>query len=275
MELVLNTNARIRKLVAVWNLFGPVNSPMRRMLEYDSRFLSKEIRVAHKVYKEMERLSGSKNDKDFWKAFLDRNQSSARKKYSKLVKLLGTLKVPMGKEKGAFFRKTSRSLVKDLEVYNSRISIWVKKIFGFNVPHKVDLVLDRSPLKGDRGASLLSNPSIISLQIYRYDKRIIGVLLHEILHSLIGNSANLKSKRARCGYAEEALLDYFTPYGILDRKIGLTNSLNIEKHQKEQERLRPYSAETSRALLSAIKEYYSACGETTIWSFLKKEKREF
>ena len=125
---------------------------------------------------------------------------------------------------------------------------------------------------GDRGTSLSSNPSIIALQIYRYDKKIIGVLLHEFAHSLLKVSMPPNLTELKSAFFEDALLDYFAPYGILDMKIGLIKSLDIEVHQKEQETLRPYSSGTSRMLLPIMKEYYPVCGEKTIWRFLKGRK---
>ena len=160
---------------------------------------------------------------------------------------------------------------KDFSYKKDEISFWLRKIFGFKLPIKLDIVLDYFERKGIHGTSIISNPPLIALQLNKYRKSCVTIVLHELLHSLIREHRLLRTKKFQQRYFEEALLDYFVPYGILDEKIGLIKYLDIEKHQIEQDRLRPYASNESRRLLPLIKEYYKICGKETIWSFLKEK----
>jgi hypothetical protein len=160
-------------------------------------------------------------------------------------------------------------LAEDFKNHEEKIGVWLLRIFGFKLPGKIDLVLDCTHGRNSNGSCLSPNPSIVSLQIESYNNGYPGVLLHELLHSLIGKDGSIIGAAKNF---EEALLDYFAPQGVLDEKVGLIKTLDIDEHQKSQERGRPYSIEESRRLLPVIKEYYKICGEKTIWRFLEEKR---
>lgn len=270
MEIIFNTNQYIRKLIATTQMLGVPNSQANGL---DPRFFGKDFYTSTLIFKEIGRISQSGKEKQMWSAFLDRNIEATKKlgEFANLISLAENLSIPLEGEGSGFFVGAKESLVKDFDDNEQGIGDWLRKIFGFELPGSIDIVLDRRHDKHTGGNSCKSDGILISLQLDGTDKSNVAILLHELLHSLIEKKAIIKRRGPENNYFEEALLDYFAPSGILDQRIGLVKSLDVEEHQKWQAKLRPYSAEYSTKLLPVIKEYYGICGETTIWQFLKEK----
>ena len=118
---------------------------------------------------------------------------------------------------------------------------------------------------------MTNNPVILGNIIngnYKSANEIIDVLQHELLHSLIFRQNSLKLKENN--NFEEALLDYFAPFGMLSSKVGLIDNYNLEKQWKKANLLRPYASNESNELLPVMKKYQKVCGKMTIWAFLYK-----
>lgn len=271
MELVFNTNNTLRKLVKIWNMFGPPDSPANRMIRY-ANFFGNDFYLASQINKNLNEI---KNRTELWTSLLDERVENIKheKGDQLLINQLIKLKIPMEDGNNELFSNAKASIQKDFRKYEPEINKWLKKIFNFKLPGEANLILDYVPYgkKGFSGSAISYNPIIVSLEFSEYDKSMLGVILHEMLHSLISKDKKLQKFVNKKGY-EEPLLDYFSPDGILDWKIGLINTFNIEKHQRKQEESRPYAAEKSRSLLPHMKEYYDLCGKTTVWKFLQNKK---
>jgi hypothetical protein len=62
-----------------------------------------------------------------------------------------------------------------------------------------------------------------------YINKIITISLHEILHSLIDKYKNIPQDKY---FFEEALLDYFAPRVIIDKKLNLIDDFKPEERLK-------------------------------------------
>lgn len=271
MEIEFNTNNNIRKLIAVTNLLG---RPGFLLKGTGQRFFGKGFYTATEIFSEVCKITQNQEEGSMWAAFLDKNIEDTRKTshFSTVSNLLETLDIPTEDKASKFFIEMKSALAQDFKSFEGKIATWLVRIFGVNLPRKIDIVLDRNKDKWSSGNSLRSDIGVvIYLQTKRYSKDKLAIILHELLHSLIREKGLIEKKASENNYFEDALLDYFVPNGILDKKIGLIETLDIEKHQKEQEELRPYSLEASRRLLPLIGEYYAICGEKTIWQFLKEK----
>ncbi len=266
MELVFNTNKHLRKLVAVWDLFGPPDAPANRL---DPRFFGKDFNTSAAISAEMRKYEKG----DLWVAFLDKNmhESENAARFPDLRDMLTTLNIPMEDDDSKFFKEVKASLVADFKKHEEDIEVWLERIFGFKLPVEVNLVVDHYYAKNTGGSSLSSDPAIVSLRMREYANEYVGVLLHELLHSLVRKAKIFATSSMGNGSFEEALLDYFAPAGLLDWKAGLIASLDVIEHQRRCERLRPYASGNSRMLLPFIQEYSTICGEKTIWQFLKEK----
>ena len=82
-------------------------------------------------------------------------------------------------------------------------------------------------------------------------------------------SRNIINRKIEEGsYFEEALLDYFCPYGIISEKIGLIKRSTLKDYHQHNIKSRPYSAKISGVPLPIIKDYYKNINNSTIWEFL-------
>lgn len=276
MRIVFNTNDRIRKLVSVWNMFGPPDS-IAAQLERYANFMGNEFYTASKINAELHRLWNrrTRDKKSIWARLLDNSVSETEKesRFSKLINLLDSLKIPMEDANGNEFRKMKDSLRRDVLHYEGRTRSLIRSAFGFELPDRINIVLDYAlEVHGSGGSSVSYTPPIISLQLNRYGKGAIGVMVHELLHSLIKKYRPLdETDRDVHTKFEEALLDYFAPDGIIDYRLGLIKKLNLEEIEKINGRQRPRAKEASERLLPYIREYNDIFGERTVWSFLKEK----
>ncbi len=188
------------------------------------------------------------------------------------TRLLQNLKIPLLKETDLLFKKLEKEIDVSIKVYENKINTWFYKIFGFNLPKKVTMILAENYNSNSSAASFLTNNPIILGNIinenYKSANEIIDVLQHELLHSLIFRQNSLKLKENN--NFEEALLDYFAPFGMLSSKVGLIDNYNLEKQWKKANSLRPYASTESNELLPVMKRYQKVCGRMTIWNFLYK-----
>lgn len=269
MEIIFRTDEDLRKLVAINEMFGPPDSPLRRVGGY-APLVSKEFYIAIQVFNFLQTLSREEEDQ-VWLTLL--GEKEAKKAFSgtalsDLRKLLAEIDFPLNEEG---FRKVKHFSEK-FRVNVANAEDWIKKIFGKSLPEKVVVIPFGYPLTfSSSGTVLVRSPVVVGMTMgYRSEKVYLGVLLHEILHALVRDEMKSSRLPGASNWFEEALLDYFVPDGILAEKIGLFEKLDLEELKKKNLRCRRYAAGDSEKLFPIIKEYYEVCGKKTIWEFLRE-----
>lgn len=270
MEIIFRTDEDIRKLVAVYDMLAPPDSPLRRVGGY-APLVSKELFVAVQALNLLRSLDCGRQG-SVWLALLGEKgaeRSLSEAKFSHLKKLLAEIDFPLDK-KG--FRRVKRFSEK-FQINADKAKVWVKKIFGKSLPEKVVIIPFGYPLYfSNSGTMLVRSPVVVGMTMgYRDDKTYLGVLLHEILHALVKDEIKRPRSSYPSGWFEEALLGYFVPGGILAEKIGLLKKLDLEELRERNAQGRRYAAEESEKLFPVMKEYYPICGKKTIWEFLKEK----
>ncbi len=272
MKIIYRTDAMARKLLLIYQLFS---SRSINGLKSYSQFFGKDFFIAAQIHNEVFsnlnradsqklRLAMLSNEPIKDRSLLERKENATR--------LLQNLKIPLLKETDLLFKKLEKEIDVSIKVYENKINTWFYKIFGFNLPKKVTMILAENYNSNSSAASFLTNNPIILGNIinenYKSANEIIDVLQHELLHSLIFRQNSLKLKENN--NFEEALLDYFAPFGMLSSKVGLIDNYNLEKQWKKANALRPYASNESNKLLPVMKRYQKVCGRMTIWDFLYK-----
>lgn len=285
MKIIFPTDKNLRKLSMVYNYFGGPDSIAWKLRQY-AQFLGNDYYTASLLKEEinLER----KDANVFWGAFLEKKTLSKKLKkvgrYNTL-QLLKNLKIPMLKDNDKLFVKLKNELSSKLKnpKKQKEIKYWVKKIFGFELPRKIFIVLSEvyDPQR-TQGGAMSHNPFVINLAFfYKYMERQVtsqaAVTLHEILHLQIQESKILKEENKGYGSGdfEEALIGYFVPGGVLASKLdlldktrkGVENGNPEEVYEQYQDR---YFSKELKRLLPAMKKYYKVCGKITVWEFLNK-----
>ncbi len=272
MKIIYRTDAMARKLLLIYQLFS---SRSINGLKSYSQFFGKDFFIAAQIHNEVFsnlnradsqklRLAMLSNEPIKDRSLLERKENATR--------LLQNLKIPLLKETDLLFKKLEKEIDVSIKVHENKINTWFYKIFGFNLPKKVTMILAENYNPNFSAASSLTNNPVIFGSIinenYKSANEIIDVLQHELLHLLIFRQNSLKLKENN--NFEEALLDYFAPFGMLSSKVGLIDNYNLEKQWKKANALRPYASNESNKLLPVMKRYQKVCGRMTIWDFLYK-----
>jgi len=175
----------------------------------------------------------------------------------------------------------SVKVLKEYDKYKEKIEYEVTRLFGMDLPKKLNLVITLI-----QKPELLSSPHIlnggsydmgvIALRIYndidleKEMPKIIDVLTHEILHVAFDNSW-IKNKPSPA--QEEALVSYFAPNGILSLLVGLIKNLDLGELYKNVSMSIRNSDELSEftKLFPYIKDYYAqlSYGKQNVLDYLK------
>ena len=261
-----------RKLLLIYQLFS---SRSINGLKSYSQFFGKDFFIAAQIHNEVFSNLNRTDSQKLRLAMLYKEPIKDRsllERKENATRLLQNLKIPLLKETDLLFKKLEKEIDVSIKVYENKINTWFYKIFGFNLPKKVTMILAENYNSNSSAASFLTNNPIILGNIinenYKSANEIIDVLQHELLHSLIFRQNSLKLKENN--NFEEALLDYFAPFGMLSSKVGLIDNYNLEKQWKKANSLRPYASNESNELLPVMKRYQKVCGRMTIWNFLYK-----
>jgi hypothetical protein len=272
MEIIVNTNVLIRKLMRVYNLSSPIE-PTLRMLKY-ADFFGPDFYKASLVLRMLYGPRQQDVHTDVLVSLLDRNVSKDTKgdeRANELRSLLEGINLQSMKIDAELSESAKNGLPRDYANIEAKASEWIKKIFGFELPERLDVIFDINPRSG-QGLFISDSPPLIALSYPEYGISNVGVLLHEMMHFLISKNGMKARLRNADPMLEETLNDYFCPGGILDEKVGLLDKkMNLEAHQKEQVMFRPASRQLSDRLMPLMKEYLLICGDETIWKFLEKK----
>ncbi len=269
MELSVSTDLVIRKFLHIHYMASP-KEPSSNLFKF-SDFLSPKFKLAVDTYELACSKSASHSVPDeIWLSLFDGKKPSNNPELSKLRNMLQEIDMSMLSEENTVVATAKADLLSDFKKFEPQIKEKIKNIFGFDLQEKLFVILDIA--NGfSQGMTLSRNLPMVALSYPAYSRKIISVLLHEMLHTLITD--NLKVSLSLKDYnLEEALLDYFAPFGMLDDQIGLRSSkLDIEKHAIQQQNLRPKAASISKDILNIMKEYQNICGNITIWEFLENK----
>ena len=280
MEVIFNTNERIRKLAGIWDMFGPPNS-IGRMIARHANYFGDTVYAAAMISEKLDEIIDNLSKKHIrrgtvWASLLDRNIANLKKprRVREIISSLDNLDVHLEDERSNHFKRITKELRKSAKSNEKEMAKWVTKIFGFELPQSIDIVLNTAPIAQhfSNGSAVSYDPFIITLDFYKYRKSVLAVVIHEVLHSLIRKHRSLKEKpRNGVRAFEEALLDYFVPDGMLAEKLGFVHKLDVKQLQKKTEVNRRWASRESKKLLPTMEEYYKICGQETIWSFLRKK----
>lgn len=264
----MNTDESLRKLVTIHQMFGPPDSPFRRVGDF-APLISREFLAAVEIDVVFRSL-GKKEKEKVWRQFLAGGEKARRDppKIKRLKELLGKFELPLD----ATGLRRIRGFSAKVLALSGKASSWVKKIFGKPLPDKVVVIPYGYPIPWSKsGTRLISSPVLIGMTTgYRDYRSFFDVLLHEILHALVKD----RIRKPDRSWFEEALLDYFVPDGILSEKLGLIGKLDLGKHLERVVQSRSYAAEAARKLFPVIEKYYPICGQVNVWEFLRENGLE-
>ncbi len=263
MEVVLNTNQYIRKVVGISNAFGPPDSVFRQMLKYNSWILGKPFYSACEVYK----LTKSTAFDAAWTDLLDSNieDTLKTKKHPELLRLLNAIELPTSKETDAGEKRVLLILKKLLNKHCSEFERYSNKTFELKFPDKINLVVELSRTFGTFGGTMPTKNMLISIEVHQNDPNPISVVFHEMLHALF----KFNGIKFKTNYIEEAFLDYFTLDGLLEKDLGFIDSFDAEKKHEFNVIHRRYAKAESDALLPLFSKYVIAGAQGSIWKAMK------
>ncbi|MBU6392584.1 MAG: hypothetical protein KGH54_00005 [Candidatus Micrarchaeota archaeon] len=260
MKIVIIDKPYLERLCKIQNFFGPADAVTAKMLE-GAEFLGKEFYLYSKIYEQMNLEINRLGKNNFWKSFSDGKNIDP-----KLLSLLKKLSY-RSSNRTTSIREISRQIQNNLPKFEKNIKKELQTNFGFTLPTKIGIILGNTTSISHSSASALSyEPILIYLEIPSYKTKAVGVILHELLHTLIDQN---KSLPADSNTFEEALLDYFVPNGIMAQKLGIVPKMKLNELFEKNIKDRPYSLAASKKLLKIIKKYNNTSHRGTIWSFLK------
>ncbi len=271
MKIKFRTEKRLRKLLYMYNLYGPPDSLPSGMREYPM-FFGKEFFTGAKLYDLIFR--NPKNKEKIFKSLIY-GKPNDKKTRMLLTKLDGLDVAIERNDNDKFFKEVAESIGKELKAHSKETDAWAKRMFGMELPDEAIIIIGEgfNPNSGQGGMILEKNPIVLGYCVNPrdLDRPMLSVIVHEILHSLLGARGLIRREKGGAIF-EEALLDYFAPYGILTENSGLGKKESIERYHEYNVRNRPSSREISSKLLPIMQRYQRSGYKKPIWSFLKEEK---
>ncbi|HIH50480.1 MAG: hypothetical protein ABSE71_03080 [Candidatus Micrarchaeaceae archaeon] len=278
LNIILRTDKNLRILFWISDLYGPPDALPRGMQMYPI-FFGNNFYLGSKIHRLVFDTGDGDNERGdrILREFVNDKIESENGK--KVAKMLDELDIPIEKAEGdKFFRDTFRDISTEFNKYEPKINKLVKQIFGMDLPKEITLILAEN---FDRGISvsggLIFNKDPILLGYTRSfvnvnKANMTGIMIHEILHALLGSNSLINRKTTEGQYFEEALLDYFCSVGIISEKIGLIKKMSMEEYHEHNTKNRPYTIKISEVLLPIMKDYYNHIEDSTIWEFLNDER---
>ncbi len=257
-----------RKLLCLIDLFSD-RSVLKLGKKYPGLF-GQDFRTAQDVYERF--LSNRELSRDLWTDLVIKKRPRGE-----VAEGLKQLTFYQSEQKHAELAK--RQIMADYESEKDDIASYFGKIFGFSPPKKLLIILLQTGAEsGSTGRCIAINDSQTALIGYLFStdeitnkkSMVLGIILHELLHSLIESNGILNRKNPDSYLFEETLVDYFLPNGILSHRLKHSEPRDIDIYQKENIIFRPSSKSMSEGLLPIIKEYDDSFAERTIWEHLKK-----
>jgi len=278
LDIILRTEKNLRVLFWISDLYGPPDTLTRGMQMYPI-FFGKDFYLGSKIHKlafdtgEGDNEAGDKILREFI------NNKIESEDAKKVAELLNEMNLPIEKTSDdKFFMDTYNEISAEFNKHEPEIKKLVKQIFGLDFPNRISLIIAENFARGSTfsgGVIFSKDPLLLgfTLSFDKVDKaNIVGTMIHEIMHALFAQKSLINRKTIEGQYFEEALLDYFCPFGIISEKIGLIPKMSIDEYQKHNLENRPYAVGISDTLLHIIEEYYDHIEDSKIWEFLKDAK---
>ena len=265
MKTIINTNRYLRKLVAIYNAFGPPDSVFWAMMKQNSWILGETFYAACEIYK----AASARDSDNLWSDFLDANIKAtlAGNKRAGLVALLDQLEIPSNHETVLLEKRVLGQLEHGINHHVAKFNAYSRKTFGFSVPKAMNIVVGVSNYGGTRGGAISAANMLISIDVHQDDPNPLPVLFHEMLHVMFRENNIRFTER----YMEEAFLDYFTSGGLLDKALGFVDKIDMKAKHEQNVIHRPYAKRESEIAFSLLDKYASAGGTGNIWDFMAKK----
>jgi pyruvate/oxaloacetate carboxyltransferase len=163
-----------------------------------------------------------------------------------------------------------------LEKRDTKIAYYLDKVFGFPEPRRMLVILSENYApESTSGWGLPSKDKDTCMLGYLIGKNRISeyksalsVFIHEMIHSLLFKYKIINNKEKNSGMFEEAVLDYFVPYGMLTDRLELRKRQSVKEYYNANILGRPESKEMALQLLPVMEKYDKIFGKQTIWRFL-------
>ena len=196
---------------------------------------------------------------------------SAKNKSNNLINILKTWNI--SKRNLKIENEIELKLYNNYLLYSKKIEDGIKNFFGFKLPKKVYILINHTQFSGGSGFWFKDKNIVIILNIDFYRTHYVSVMIHEILHALLDeHKLNLLSNSFD-KTKEEALLDYFSPDGVLDYYCGILKNFDLKKHYENQIFLRPDSKNAAKELFPYIQNYIKYnFGKKTVLQVLRENK---
>lgn len=259
MQLKFSLEPRARKLFDLSQIFGAMRLPPA-MLQYPY-FFGKTFQnaVAVEAY-------GAKRRKNYGKLLLELTDGNID---GELSDLLERLDISIGDE--AFLNSVKERLSSDFEKYESALTQNIKRIFGFELPESAMVVLGQCSY-GSAGSMLHSDGKKVVIgfatSTAENNPRLFGVLVHELMHGLV-REKNIFYKSREAQDAEELLLEYSVPEGLLAWKIGITEKPDFQFSYENSIR-RGYREADSKKIKEVVERYAASDEDSVIWDSVKE-----
>lgn len=275
MKLIFKNDNNLTRAIGMYNSFGPPDALPVAASRYPAIFgeqfysisnLNSEIRSLPNKYKTL-----------FAYLFNEDIGSKLESKCKRLATKMEKL-VYVPKEDKVSIKKIQNKLSILWDRNEVLIEKEIKQTFGFDLPDKIYIVINKGLYDNGSGGSGLYSSSkniAISLDIAnnqdsdKYILSLIAVVIHEMLHMLISRH-NVINREKDKQYFEEAILDYFVPHGILAENLGIIEKKSIIDYHEHNIKNRKYAENISKKLLPVIEEYNKLKTKENIWVFLKK-----
>lgn len=282
MELVFDHDKDLRLILGLYNTFGPPGAISRAEKSYPYVFGENfyHASVASRMAYELPGWLRTVAEFIHWKGEgLDSETQ-------------GKCKAIMDYARSKLFRPeapepldaVAENLRENYKMAEEGIRREIRRIFGFELPERVSVVLSDSFYWQGGGGSFIAarkDDVLVSLEVSlsmaknaREAKYSVPVLLHELLHGLIDNYGVIESAGSDkpSNWFEESLLDYFVPDGIMAYRLGLRKERTLKECSERSSAFRPYAKDVSKELLPLIEEYSRMEDAPTVWKFLSETK---
>lgn len=278
MKINLRTDKYLRKLIWISNLYGPPNYLSIGLKQYPM-FFGKNFYLGAKIYRMLfeEQYTDNGDKENIIREILNKKISTQMGK--QIVMNLEDLDIPIElNDDDKLFTDTANNLSLWFNENFDNANSLVKNVFGFPLPEEITLILAENldtEMSVTGGLILDKDPVLIGYSRSFHDLEntyLPGIILHEMLHAIIGSNSLINRKTAKSRFFEEALLDYFCSYGIISEKLCLIKKASIDEYHRINVKNRPYTSNISNMLLPMIQNYYKNFENNTVWEYLDKNK---
>ena len=255
MELRFETCIEVRRLLCAFQILSGSRIP-DGMLKYPELFGDTFVALSG-VLAYIERKQGG-----FAAAFRDVIAGNVATELAQpLDKLSAMIDDP------ELIERAQRVITTSLSDHGDAVASAIKETFGFSMPRSTTIVIGSWSGNNNSGhmIDVADDDVLITFSVTPtlQNDRMLGILVHELLHGLIQSSGIfVRSKKA--SMVEELLLEYSVPYGFLAERIGMAAKMNLQQAY-ENSIWRNYPEDLSKQVRKVIEEYIAKGDSSMIW----------